>query len=176
MRAPVAVFLAATLAGALAVLAVADANGAAFVVTIAVAGVVVATIGGALGRSQVVCAGAAVLLGAYGSALAAGSPTAVHTLVVAVLVWLHLEAHLLSIDLRPAYRPTGRAWVTRASGAALVSLATLFLWLLAGMLERDAPAGGLTFRLTALGAVVVVAVLVSGLPWRDMPGSGQDPT
>src|SRR5690606_24011616 len=58
MRAPVAVFLAATLAGALAVLAVADANGAAFLVTIAVAGVVVATIGGALGRSQVVCAGA----------------------------------------------------------------------------------------------------------------------
>lgn len=140
-----------------------------------VLGALVALAGGAYGRAQVVYAGAAAMLGGFAITLTTGTSDAVGTLAVGLLVWLHVELQLRSIELRPAFRPDVRANLSWLGTLALITGVTVLVWFVAGVIEAMAPTGGLVFRLLAVASVVTLAILVSGIPWlrrrQVFPGS-----
>lgn len=141
---------------------------------VALTGIAVCLGGGAAGRPAPMFAGAAVLVGAYGTTLATGSSDAVDSLVFALLLWLTVELNMRSMELRRSVVPTGPATVSWLVGVGVVAGSTALLWLVVSAIESSAPAGGILSRVLAIGAVVAVAAMVSGLPRgrkdRALPG------
>lgn len=129
----------------------------------AAAGSLVSLAGGAYGRPQLVFAGAASLLGIFGFTLSSGSSDAVVTLAAAVLLWLHVELVMRSMELRRAVAPSTPAAASWIATVVAVVGGTVVLWLVIGAVEAGAPPGGLMYRLLAVGGVVIVALLASGI-------------
>src|SRR5690606_38654920 len=98
----------------------------------------------------------------------------VDSLAFALLLWFCVELNMRSMELRRSAIPTVPATLSWLAGAGLVAGSTALLWLVVSAIDSSAPAGGLFSRVLAVGAVVVLAVLVSGLPRgrrdRTLPG------
>lgn len=152
-------------------------EGSPLIVAVAVAGGLVSAAGGAAGVPALMYAGAVVLLGGFGLTLATGSSGALDSLVVAILLWLHVELSLRSMELRRAVVPQATVVVSWLAVTSVVIAGVVVLWMLVGAVVGIAPVGGLFFRVLAVVVVVVIAVMVSGLPYgrgernrRRLPG------
>jgi hypothetical protein len=162
MSRPVALFAAAVLTAGTVVAVV--ATGAHPVVgAIMLFGAAVSVAGSALGRSSVVVSGIVAMVVGYGVAVAADSADALASLATGVLLWLHFELSVRSMELRRRVVPTRSAGINWVAGTVGTAALVLALWLLVGVVEATAPDGGVVFRVLAVAAVVVVAVIVSGI-------------
>ncbi len=174
MSHPMVSFIAAAVCAAGAVVVTGAGESSPLVWLAALIGAAVCLGGGAAGRPAAMFAGAAALIGAYGTTLASGSSNAVGSLAFALLLWFSVELNMRSMDLRRSVIPTVAATLSWLVGAGLVAGSTALLWLVVSAIDSSAPAGGLSSRVLAVGAVVAFAVMVSGLRWgrrdRTLPG------
>lgn len=155
------------------VAAVATSTSSAHAIMIAVLGALAVAVGVGAGAPIVVMLGGATLVGAASLVVGRGDQYGgVMVVLVAPAVWCSVETGLRSIELRPAVHMSARAQAMWLSSTAAVALGTIALGLVLDGVVDAVPAGGLTFRVLSVVAVLVagVVVAVANLSWTRRAG------